>query len=82
MPHGTKKKSWGNKFEMDTPVAWEFYDLSKDPKEMNNAYNDPAYKDIIKELKQQLKEKRKSLNEEDGSKFPHIQKVIDEHWND
>ncbi|MGJ8659024.1 MAG: sulfatase family protein [Cellulophaga fucicola] len=82
-PNATwNKKSWGNKFEMDTPVAWEFYDLSKDPKEMNNAYNDPAYKDIIKELKQQLKEKRKSLNEEDGSKFPHIQKVIDEHWND
>ena len=82
-PNATwNKKSWGNKFEMDTPAAWEFYDLSKDPKEMNNAYNDPAYKDIIKELKQQLKEKRKSLNEEDGSKFPHIQKVIDEHWND
>ncbi|WP_435313470.1 sulfatase family protein [Cellulophaga fucicola] len=82
-PNATwNKKSWGNKFEMDTPVAWEFYDLSKDPKEMNNAYNDPEYKDIIKELKQQLKEKRKSLNEEDGSKFPHIQKVIDEHWND
>ena len=82
-PNATwNKKSWGNKFEMDTPAAWEFYDLSKDPKEMNNAYNDPEYKDIIKELKQQLKEKRKSLNEEDGSKFPHIQKVIDEHWND
>ncbi|MDO6492684.1 MULTISPECIES: sulfatase family protein [unclassified Cellulophaga] len=82
-PNATwNKKSWGNKFDMDTPAAWEFYDLSKDPKEMNNAYNDPAYKDIIKELKKQLKTKRKSLNEEDGSKFPHIQKVIDEHWND
>ncbi|APU09160.1 MULTISPECIES: sulfatase family protein [Cellulophaga] len=82
-PNATwNKKSWGNKFEMDTPAAWEFYDLTKDPKEMNNAYNDPAYKDIIKELKKQLKAKRKSLNEEDGSKFPHIQKVIDEHWND
>ncbi|WP_077400240.1 sulfatase family protein [Cellulophaga omnivescoria] len=82
-PNATwNKKSWGNKFEMDTPAAWEFYDLTKDPKEMNNAYNDPAYKDIIKELKKQLKAKRKSLKEEDGSKFPHIQKVIDEHWND
>ncbi|MDO6738004.1 sulfatase [Wenyingzhuangia sp. 2_MG-2023] len=76
------KKSWGNKFTMDTPVAWEFYDLSVDPKEMNNAYNDPKYKEIIWDLKNQLLAKRKELNEEDGDKYPHIQKVIDEHWND
>ena len=76
------KKSWGNRFTMDTPVAWEFYDLSKDPKEMNNAYNDPKYKEIISNLKNQLIAKRKEINEEDGDKFPHIQKVIDAHWND
>lgn len=82
-PNATwNKKSWGNKFEMDTPIAWEFYDLTKDPKEMNNAYSDPQYKDIITNLKEQLTAKRKELNEEDGDKFPHIQKVIDEHWND
>ncbi|WP_405398800.1 sulfatase [Maribacter sp. Asnod2-G09] len=76
------KKSWGNRFEMDTPVAWEFYDLGKDPEEMNNAYDNPVYKDVIADLKNQLLQKRKSLNEEDGDKYPHIQKVIDEHWND
>lgn len=82
-PNATwNKDSWGNRFEMDTPVAWEFYDLTKDPKEMNNAYDDPAYKEIIEDLKVQLVAKRKELNEEDGDKFPHIQKVIDEHWND
>ncbi len=76
------KASWGNRFTMHTPVAWEFYDLSKDPQEMNNAYKDPAYKDIIANLKEQLVAKRKELNEEDGDKYPHIQKVIDAHWND
>ncbi|WP_341220717.1 sulfatase [Polaribacter atrinae] len=76
------KSSWGNKFTMDTPVAWEFYDLSKDPKEMNNAYNNPEYKEIIANLKEQLKAKRKEINEEDGTKYPHIQEVIDAHWND
>ncbi len=76
------KKSWGNRFTFDTPAAWEFYDLSKDPQEMNNAYSDPAYKNIIADLKKQLVSKRKELNEEDGAKFPHIQKVIDAHWND
>lgn len=76
------KKSWGNRFAMHTPAAWEFYDLSVDPQEMNNSYKNPKYKDIIADLKKQLIAKRKELNEEDGAKFPHIQKVIDEHWND
>ena len=76
------KASWGNRFDLHTPAAWEFYDLSKDPTESNNAYNDPAYKDVIANLKEQLIAKRKELNEEDGDKYPHIQKVIDEHWND
>lgn len=76
------KGSWGNRFTMHTPAAWEFYDLTKDPEEMNNAYKNPAYKDIIANLKEQLIAKRKELNEEDGEKYPHIQKVIDKHWND
>lgn len=76
------KASWGNKFDLHTPPAWEFYDISKDPTESNNAYKDPAYKDIIANLKEQLIDKRKELNEEDGKKYPHIQKVINEHWND
>ncbi|WP_405295573.1 sulfatase [Algibacter sp. Ld11] len=82
-PNATwNKKSWGNRFDLDTPAAWEFYDLSVDPKEMNNAYSDPKYKDIIADLKKQMIAKRKELNEDDGEKYPHIQKVIDEHWND
>ncbi len=76
------KDSWGNRFTLHTPPAWEFYDLTKDPKEMNNAYKDPAYKDIIANLKEQLVAKRKELNEEDGEKYPHIQKIIDKHWHD
>ena len=76
------KKSWGNRFTLHTPSAWEFYDLTKDPKEMNNAYTDPSYKQIIADLKLQLIEKRKELNEEDGEKYPHIQTIIDAHWND
>jgi len=75
------KESWGNRFTFHTPPAWEFYDLEKDPNEMNNAYKDPEYKDIIKTLKQQLKDKRVALNEDDNAKFPHIQKIIDNHWN-
>lgn len=48
---------------------------------MNNAYNDPAYADVIADLKKELIRLREDLNETD-EKYPHIQKVIDEHWND
>ncbi|WP_430424827.1 sulfatase family protein [Maribacter litoralis] len=75
------KASWGNDFTNKTPVAWEFYDLKNDPKEMNNAYNDPKYKEVIANLKEELVKVREELNETDKN-YPHIQKVIDKHWND
>lgn len=73
------KKSWGNDFTRHTPVAWEFYDLKKDPKERVNKYDAPEYQKIIAELKTELFKKRAELNEDD-SKYPHIQKIIDQHW--
>ncbi len=39
-------------YQMD---EWEFYDLSRDPTEMNNAINDPRYADEIKRLKAEIK---------------------------
>ncbi len=72
---------WGGRNGWVTPVAWEFYDLKKDPKEMRNEYNNPEYKDIIAKMKTRLLEVREELNETD-EKYPHIQKIIDEHWND
>ena len=74
------KESWGNDFANHTPPAWEFYDLEKDPKEMNNAYSDPAYGEIIKELKDQLLKLREDLNETDDN-YPHIQQVIEANWD-
>ena len=75
------KNSWGNDFKRHTPVAWEFYDLAKDPQEMNNAYTDPQYKEEINNLKSQLQQLREDLNETDED-YPHIQALIDQHWND
>ncbi|WOH35700.1 sulfatase [Thalassotalea fonticola] len=64
-----------------TPVAWEFYDLSADPKEDNNAYNDPKYKDIIATMKVEMLQQRQQYAETDVN-YPHIQAIIDAHWND
>ncbi|TNJ41506.1 sulfatase [Tamlana fucoidanivorans] len=62
-----------------TPVAWEFYDLKKDPLELKNEYRNPEYKSVIETMKLQLKAERKILNEEDD-KYPHLKKIIDTHW--
>ncbi|GGF36475.1 acetylglucosamine-6-sulfatase [Echinicola rosea] len=75
------KASWGNDFTRHTPVAWEFYDLKEDPNEMDNRYDDPKYQEKIDELKIELKRLREELNETDEN-YPHIQQVIDAHWDD
>jgi uncharacterized sulfatase len=75
-----KQDGWG-RYDFDTPAAWEFYDLARDPQEMQNEYQNSKYADVISKMKTELKNKRIELKEEDTS-YPHIQKVINEHWND
>ena len=63
-----------------TPPAWEFYDLKQDPQELVNRYDDPAYAEIISELKVELKRTREELNETDEN-YPVIKEIIDRNWN-
>ena len=72
---------WGSQADIITPPGWEFYDLEKDPHEMNNEYHNPEYSEIIDDLKRRLKAVREELNETD-EQYPHIQEIIDKHWND
>ncbi len=67
--------------DFQTLPAWEFYDLSQDPHEMDNRYGDPAYAGIIQELKSELKQQRQTYAETDAA-YPHIQTIIDQHWDD
>lgn len=62
-----------------TPPAWELYDLSIDPREMNNVYDKTEYFNIQKDLKEQLKALRKQYQEE-GPQFG-FNAVIDEFWD-
>jgi len=71
----------GNRYYPNTPVAWELYDLENDPEEMVNQYANPEYAGVTAELKSRLLKLREELNETD-EKYPHIQKIIDEHWDD
>jgi len=42
---------------------WEFYDMEKDPNEMYNAINDPAYAEEIANMKKQLNELMKEVGD-------------------
>ena len=50
-------------FDID---EWELYDLKKDPKEMNNLYNDPKLKSVQKSLHKKLNELRKYYGDSDS----------------
>jgi N-acetylglucosamine-6-sulfatase len=63
-----------------TPAAWELYDLSKDPHELNNVYDDPAYAEVRDELKQQFAALRKHVGD-DGSHYPECEKVVQDFWD-
>jgi hypothetical protein len=81
--HGGREvtKFNGNRYWVNTPVAWEFYDMEKDPGEMNNLYRDPEYQGVIAGLKKQLKKSREELDETDEN-YPGIAAIIEKHWND
>ncbi len=46
--------------------AWEMYDLEKDPDEMNNVYNNPAYSEVQKMLHKRLEELRVQYKDSDS----------------
>lgn len=63
-----------------TQPSWEFYDLKKDPKEQHNAYNDPEYAKIIKQMKVELKELKEEIGDTD-EQWPEMKQIISKHWD-
>jgi len=66
--------------EEQTPPAWELYDLVKDPAELNNVYDDPAYASVQNSLKADFAKLRKKVGD-DGSHFPKCEAVVQEFWD-
>ena len=64
----------------NTTPAWEFYDLKNDPNENRNAYNNPEYQNIIKDMKQRLLEIRESVGDTDAHR-PRMQEIIKTYYN-
>jgi len=63
-----------------TPPGWELYDLQKDPTEVHNVYDDPAYAEVAKRMKQQLGDVRRTVKDTD-EEFPEMRAVIEEFWD-
>jgi len=41
---------------------WELFDLKKDPQELHSVYSDPQYQDVVKLMKEKLKESKVKYN--------------------
>lgn len=67
--YGIKTERYKLIYFYDDIDEWELYDLEKDPREMNSVYGDPAYDDVQKSLKKQLKELREYYRDDTGKDF-------------
>lgn len=62
-----------------TVPAWEFYDLTSDPHENHNQYNNPRYKEIISQMKKEMLELRSEVKDTDTDK-PQMQDIMNSYY--
>ena len=56
---------------------WELYDLEKDPQEMKNVYDDPAYADVQKMMHTRLTELREKYGDSDANDQRFLKEYLD-----
>lgn len=61
-------------FDID---EWELYDRKKDPHEMNNVYNDPAYANVVEEMTAKLAETRKKYKDSPELDSMYVQQYLE-----
>jgi len=71
----------GTSGSVKTPTTpeWELFDLEKDPKEMKNVYSDPAYAQVVKDLKAELLKLKESYGDSDKP-YPDLIEVTKKYW--
>ncbi len=62
--------------KQSTPPHWELYDLRKDPHEMQNVYDDPAYAETVNRLKKELAQLKKRVGDTDDE-YPELARLSD-----
>lgn len=76
--YGDRLNTTGSEEKATTPV-WEFHDLKVDPKENKNLYGDPAYQNIIREMKTKMLELRKEMGDTDAD-TPRMKQIMDQYY--
>ena len=66
--------------DKQTPAGWEFYDLLKDPQEINNVYGNPKYKVIAENLKLELLRLKAEYDDSDEP-YPELKQVLADAWD-
>lgn len=56
---------------------WELYDLEKDPREMTNVYDDPAYAEVQKMMHERLTELREKYGDSDANDQRFLKAYLD-----
>ncbi|SFS68603.1 Arylsulfatase A [Zhouia amylolytica] len=74
--YGQGLGKYGSKEDEPSEPTWEFYDLEKDPKELNNAINQPQYAERIAQMKEELLKLRAQYGDTDES-YPIMQTIMD-----
>ncbi len=71
----------GTSGSLKTPTEpeWELFDLEKDPHEMKNVYADPAYAQVVKDLKAELKRLKDAVGDSDEP-YPELIEVTKKFW--
>ncbi|MCZ6678030.1 MAG: sulfatase [Candidatus Poribacteria bacterium] len=62
--YGEALGATGSVDEPKTP-EWELFDLQSDPLEMKNVYDEPAYADVVKTLKEELYRLKKEVGDDE-----------------
>ena len=77
--YGDRLNMTGSEKKTFTPT-WEFYDLQADPHENHNAYNDPQYAKIIRQMKEEMLKLRKDVKDEDDKTTPRMKEIMDQYY--
>jgi len=62
---GIRTKRWKYIHYFEDPEEFELYDIQNDPHELNNLYGNPAFKDVVEQLRGRLMELRRELKDPD-----------------
>ncbi|GAH84968.1 unnamed protein product [marine sediment metagenome] len=61
--YGVRTKRYKLIYYYESPSGWELYDLEKDPLEINNVYDEPAYASVVSEMKAELTRLREHVGD-------------------